>query len=58
MLQQDAVKLYNELAAWWQLMSPASDYAEEAEFYSKKRSDLELASNEVFVCVRPVASSR
>ncbi len=28
------MKLYNELASWWQLMSPASEYAEEAEFYT------------------------
>ena len=29
------MKLYNELASWWQLMSPAAGYVEEAEFYSK-----------------------
>ena len=27
------MKLYNELAQWWQLMSPAAEYAEEAAFY-------------------------
>jgi SAM-dependent methyltransferase len=27
------MKLYNELASWWPLMSPASEYAEEAAFY-------------------------
>jgi hypothetical protein len=27
------MKLYNEYASWWQLMSPAREYAEEAEFY-------------------------
>jgi SAM-dependent methyltransferase len=27
------MKLYNELASWWQLMSPASEYIEEATFY-------------------------
>ena len=27
------MKLYNELASWWQLMSPAAEYAEEAAFY-------------------------
>ena len=27
------MKLYNELASWWQLMSPASEYIEEAAFY-------------------------
>jgi SAM-dependent methyltransferase len=26
-------KLYSELASWWQLLSPASDYVEEAAFY-------------------------
>lgn len=26
-------KLYGELAAWWPLLSPPEDYAEEAEFY-------------------------
>jgi SAM-dependent methyltransferase len=33
------VKLYNEYAAWWQLMSPASEYAEEAEFYRNTLTD-------------------
>jgi hypothetical protein len=28
------MKLYNELASWWQLMSPVSEYAEEARFYT------------------------
>ena len=27
------MKLYNELAHWWQLMSPPAEYAEEAVFY-------------------------
>lgn len=27
------MKLYEELSSWWQLMSPASEYAEEASFY-------------------------
>ena len=27
-------KLYEELAAWWPLMSPPADYAEEAAFYA------------------------
>ena len=27
------MKLYHELSSWWQLMSPASEYAEEASFY-------------------------
>jgi SAM-dependent methyltransferase len=27
------MKLYNELASWWQLMSPAAEYVEEAAFY-------------------------
>lgn len=29
------MKLYNELASWWQLMSPASEYVEEAAFYHR-----------------------
>ena len=33
------MKLYHELAKWWQLMSPASEYAEEAAFYTKTLSD-------------------
>jgi SAM-dependent methyltransferase len=28
------MKLYNDLASWWQLMSPAAEYLEEAAFYS------------------------
>ena len=28
------MKLYNELATWWTLMSPPSEYIEEAAFYS------------------------
>ena len=28
------MKLYDELSSWWQLMSPAGEYAEEASFYS------------------------
>lgn len=30
-----APKLYDELAAWWPLMSAPEDYAEEAEFYGR-----------------------
>ena len=33
------MKLYNELASWWQLMSPASEYEEEATFYSRTLRD-------------------
>jgi SAM-dependent methyltransferase len=33
------MKLYNELAHWWQLMSPAGEYAEEAAFYVKTLDD-------------------
>ena len=33
LLQQKVMKLYNELASWWPLMSPAAEYAEEAAFY-------------------------
>jgi SAM-dependent methyltransferase len=29
-------RLYDELAAWWPLMSPPSDYAEEAAFYQQE----------------------
>ena len=29
------MKLYNELASWWPLMSPPAEYAEEADFYRK-----------------------
>jgi SAM-dependent methyltransferase len=29
------VKLYDELASWWPLMSPPSDYEEEAAFYGR-----------------------
>jgi hypothetical protein len=28
-------KLYGDLAAWWPLLSPAADYAEEATFYER-----------------------
>src|SRR5918994_6355657 len=28
-----APKLYNQLATWWPLLSPAADYAEEADFF-------------------------
>ena len=28
-------KLYNELAAWWPLLSPVANYTEEAEFFMK-----------------------
>lgn len=27
-------KLYDELAGWWQLVSPTEDYAEEATFFA------------------------
>ncbi len=49
----DSLKLYNELADWWPLMSAPEDYAEEAGVYSAKfvasgvspiRSVLELGS--------------
>jgi hypothetical protein len=33
-------KMYDELASWWPLLSPASEYEEEAAFY---RSALEAA---------------
>ena len=33
------MKLYNEFAHWWQLMSPASEYAEEADFYRSALAD-------------------
>ena len=29
------MKLYDELAAWWPLLSPPSDYEEEAAFYAE-----------------------
>lgn len=32
---QDEPKLYNQLAAWWPLLSAPEDYAEEAEIYRK-----------------------
>ena len=32
-LHRDIPKLYSELVPWWQLLSPASDYVEEAAFY-------------------------
>jgi SAM-dependent methyltransferase len=47
------VKLYDELASWWPVLSPPSEYAEEAAFYEKQllqasagemRSLLELGS--------------
>ena len=28
-------KMYDELAAWWPLLSPAADYEEEAAFYAR-----------------------
>jgi ubiquinone/menaquinone biosynthesis C-methylase UbiE len=31
----DLPKLYDELASWWQLISPTEDYAEEAEFFMR-----------------------
>ena len=33
------MKLYNELASWWPLMSPASEYVEEAAFYANTLSN-------------------
>ncbi|MCX6021579.1 MAG: class I SAM-dependent methyltransferase [Chloroflexi bacterium] len=33
--QPPAPKLYGELVEWWPLLSPAEDYAEEAEFYRR-----------------------
>jgi hypothetical protein len=33
------VKLYSELASWWPLMSPATDYVEEAAFYHSTLRD-------------------
>lgn len=30
------LKLYSDLAAWWPLMSPPSEYAEEAAFYTRQ----------------------
>ena len=30
------MKIYNELASWWPLFSPAEDYAEEAAIYQRK----------------------
>jgi SAM-dependent methyltransferase len=31
----DLVKLYNELGAWWPLLSPPEDYLEEADFFHR-----------------------
>ncbi len=31
----DKPKLYTDLASWWPILSPPSEYAEEAEFYRK-----------------------
>ena len=31
----DRPRLYNELSTWWPLLSPPSDYAEEAAFYQR-----------------------
>jgi SAM-dependent methyltransferase len=42
-----SIKLYDELAAWWPLLSSPDDYAEEAEFY---RHAMEQAST------RPIRS--
>jgi SAM-dependent methyltransferase len=39
------LKLYSELASWWPLLSPPSDYAEEAEFHERTLRE---------ACVRPV----
>jgi len=36
------LKLYSELAAWWPLLSPHEDYAEEAEFFRQVLSDAGL----------------
>ena len=35
-------KLYSELATWWPLLSPATDYVEEAEFFWKVMRDTGL----------------
>jgi ubiquinone/menaquinone biosynthesis C-methylase UbiE len=32
-------KLYNELAAWWPLLSAPDDYEEEASFYGRALED-------------------
>jgi len=29
------LKLYTELAAWWPLLSPSEDYADEAAFFAQ-----------------------
>jgi hypothetical protein len=34
-----APKLYNDLAAWWPLMSSPDDYEEEAAFYARAMAD-------------------
>src|SRR5262245_66393890 len=33
-------KLYHELAEWWPLLSPPSDYAEEAAFFLRTLSEI------------------
>lgn len=38
-------KLYNELAAWWPLLSPVADYTEEAGFFLKVMRDAGLPSD-------------
>jgi hypothetical protein len=57
------VKLYDELASWWPLLSSPADYEEEAAFYAKALSSacshslrtlLEPGSHEVFVATRSV----
>ena len=35
-------KLYNELAAWWPLLSPPEDYVDEATFFRQILADAEL----------------
>jgi hypothetical protein len=30
------MKMYDELASWWPLLSPAADYEEEAAFYQRE----------------------
>lgn len=38
------LKLYNELASWWPLLSPPEDYADEAEFFWRVFSEAGLPS--------------
>ncbi len=36
------LKLYNELATWWPLLSPPEDYADEATFFEQVLSEAGL----------------